>query len=306
MPVPEHGRRLPREPGVYRFRDAAGRVLYVGRATDLRSRVGSYWSHLGGRPHLARMVARVTRIEAVACASAHEAAWLERNLLEERMPRWNRTPGGQEVPVYLRLDDAAGSPGLRLTHRPEGRAHGPYLGGVRARVALRALHRVHPLPYAGTGLTGAEREMAARLGVRPEDRDRLARALAAVLERRPQAVREVLDALAARRDAASAALEFERAGRVQEEIGAVGWLASAQRVTVPGAADCEVYGWSDGMLVSFTWRAGGLGGGRPRTCAAATAASWLIRTPPQWRPFADDNAALAATLAQRAKAANRE
>jgi excinuclease UvrABC nuclease subunit len=41
--------RLPSEPGVYRFRDAGGRVLYVGRATALRSRVGSYWSDLRGR-----------------------------------------------------------------------------------------------------------------------------------------------------------------------------------------------------------------------------------------------------------------
>src|ERR1700761_8486548 len=88
--------RLPAEPGVYRFRDARGRVLYVGRATALRARVGSYWSDLRGRRHLTRMVAQVARIEAVACGSVHEAAWLERNLLETAMPRWNRTPGGQE------------------------------------------------------------------------------------------------------------------------------------------------------------------------------------------------------------------
>jgi GNAT superfamily N-acetyltransferase len=95
--------RLPSEPGVYRFRDAGGRVLYVGRATTLRSRVGSYWSDLRGRWHLTRMVAQVARIEAVACGSVHEAAWLERNLLETAMPRWNRTPGGQENWVYIRL-----------------------------------------------------------------------------------------------------------------------------------------------------------------------------------------------------------
>src|SRR4051812_27158476 len=111
-------RRLPAAPGVYRFRDAGGRVLYVGRATGLRSRVASYWSDLGGRPHLARMVAAVARVEALVCDSVHEAAWVERNLLEQRMPRWNRTPGGQEVPVYLLLDDGAATPGLRVAHRP--------------------------------------------------------------------------------------------------------------------------------------------------------------------------------------------
>jgi hypothetical protein len=59
--------RLPCEPGVYRFRDARGQVLYVGRASTLRSRVASYWSDLRDRRHLAPMAARV---EAVACGSA--------------------------------------------------------------------------------------------------------------------------------------------------------------------------------------------------------------------------------------------
>jgi excinuclease ABC subunit C len=66
--------RLPRAPGVYRFRDAAGHVLYTGRATKLRRRVASYWSDLRDRGHLAPMVTRVTGIEAVACDSGHEAA----------------------------------------------------------------------------------------------------------------------------------------------------------------------------------------------------------------------------------------
>ena len=51
---------LPLTPGVYRFRDATGRVLYLGRATSLRSRVASYWGDLGDRAHLSRMVAAAT------------------------------------------------------------------------------------------------------------------------------------------------------------------------------------------------------------------------------------------------------
>ncbi len=90
-------RQLPRSPGVYRFRDARGTVLYVGRATELRPRVSSYWSKLRGRRHLARMVAQIDRIEAVGCDSVHEATWLERNLLERSKPRWNRTRGGLET-----------------------------------------------------------------------------------------------------------------------------------------------------------------------------------------------------------------
>jgi excinuclease ABC subunit C len=98
---------LPLGPGVYRFRDATGRILYLGRATSLRRRVASYWSDLGGRAHLSPMVAKIAWVEAVACDSAHEAAWLERNLLQARKPPWNRAPaGGQEVEVWIRLSAA--------------------------------------------------------------------------------------------------------------------------------------------------------------------------------------------------------
>jgi hypothetical protein len=79
-------RRAAGTPGVYRFRDARGGVLYIGRATALRHRVASYWSDLRERGYPAPMVARVTRIEAVTCDSPHEAAWLERNLLEASLP----------------------------------------------------------------------------------------------------------------------------------------------------------------------------------------------------------------------------
>jgi excinuclease ABC subunit C len=288
--------RLPREPGVYRFRDTTGRVLYLGRATDLRSRTASYFGSLGNRPHLIGMVRRIARVEAVACASVHEAAWLERNLLEDHMPRWNRTPGGQEVPLYLRVDAGPATPGLHLTHGPEKATHGPFLGGVRTRLAVRALQRINPLPYAGESLTGAEREMAALHGVRPHDRDRLARALTDVLDRRPEAVRAALDTLTARRDAASAALEFERAATLQEEIAAVEWLTSEQRAHRPAAEDCEIHGWSDGTLVSFTVRGGRLSGWRQRACGPRAAEPRLSRTPPAWQSFAQRNAELAASL----------
>src|SRR5690349_22645723 len=111
--------RLPRSPGVYRFRDARGQVLYVGRASVLRSRVASYWSDLRDREHLAAMVARIARVEAVICDSVHEAAWLERNLLEDSLPPWNRTPGGQETAVYIRMDAGPVRPGLSVAHRVE-------------------------------------------------------------------------------------------------------------------------------------------------------------------------------------------
>ncbi len=281
-------RRLPQEPGVYRFRDDGGRVLYIGRATQLRSRVGSYWSHLGDRPHLRRMVARIVRVEALVCASTHEAAWLERNLLETRMPRWNRTPGGQEVPVYLRLDHGPARPGIRVAHQP-GPGFGPYLGGARARLAVAALHRLFPLPYAGTSLTGAERDMADRLGVSWRDRAELADGIRQVLagdfgdaERR----------LVELRDEAADQTRYERAGRIQAELEGLRWVTGEQRATTAGGGDLDFAAWAGGVLLRFEVRDGRLCGWAVRRTAHAP----LGDPPPGWTAFAQRNALLAAEL----------
>jgi excinuclease ABC subunit C len=291
---------LPSTPGVYRFRDGRSRVLYVGRAVDLRRRVGSYWRDLRDRRHLTPMVARIDRIEAVGCDSAHEAAWLERNLLEQTLPRWNRTRGGQEVPMYLCLDARPTTPGIRAVHLPSPAPDvvhfGPYLGGEKVRLALSALHRALPLAYAGTGGTGAERDLAAKRGVGPADRDRLADAVIATLNRDPAASSALRTTLLAHRDRATERLAFERAAQIQAELLAVEWILSPQRVTGCEPTDADVAGWADGVLVRFQIRAGRMRTWTQRACTAANARRHLAASPADWAGFAQRNAALAARL----------
>jgi excinuclease ABC subunit C len=295
----EMAARLPLAPGVYRFKDAAGRVLYVGRAISLRRRVASYWGDLGDRRHLARMVAHVARLEAVVCDSAHEAAWLERNLLQTRLPPWNRAPaGGQEAEVWIRLSASARAPGVAVVHRPvPGERHfGPYLGGRQVRQAVTGLCRVLPLAYAADGAAGTHRDMARTLGVSAADRAMLAAAAAAVLDRDPAAVKSLQDRLAARRDAAAETLNFEFAARLQTEIEALDWVTAEQKVTQASPADFDVYGWAGGTLIHFAFRGGRLCEWTQRPCAEATACRQVAATPPEWTPFAQRTADLAARL----------
>jgi excinuclease ABC subunit C len=291
---------LPQAPGVYRFRDARGGVLYIGRAANLRRRVASYWGDLGSRRHLTPMVTRIARVQALVCDSEHEAAWLERNLLERRLPGWNRTAGGQEVPVYLRLDLRPRSAGLKVVHAlgPErdARYFGPYLGGLRVRLAASALHRVLPVAYAADGLRGSDRGMAAARGIGPSDRAALTKTVVAVLERDAAAVTWFRHELERRRDSAAAELAFELAARIQEEIEAADWVTAAQRVTLADGGDADVHGWSGGVLVSFAVSDGRLSEWRQRPCSEAAAEALLAATPPAWAPFAQRNAELAARL----------
>lgn len=264
---------LPRAPGVYRFRDARGAVLYVGRAVDLRRRVLSYWSDLGDRAHLGPMVGRIARVEALVTDSAHEAAWLERNLLERRLSPWNRTRGGQEVPVWVRLDRG----GPAVVHEPPG--FGPHLGGARVRTAVGALRRTLP--------TG---DLARARGLDPADPS----VLAAVLTRDPVAVGAVRAELERRRGVAADALAFEAAARLQAEIEAFDWLVSEQKVTVDDPVDLDAYGWEDGILVRLGVRAGRLCEWEQRRRHRPD--PLLAATPEGWRPFADRAAATAAGL----------
>jgi len=291
--------RLPGEPGVYRFRDEAGRVLYLGRAEHLRRRVTSYWGDLGHRRHLRRMVARIAKVEAVVCASPHEAAWLERNLLERSKPPYNRIRGGLEVPVNIRLRRRRGAATLDVVHLSEpeaGELFGPYLGGVRVRLAVAALDRVLPLAYAGVRLAGSERDLARVLGVEAGDLEPLVRTVTAVLARDAAAVASVREELRRRRDAASESLAFELAARLQAEAEALEWIVADQRVTRPEPIDFDVHGWADGVHVTFEMRRGRLNGWRQRPCDELAARALVEVTPPEWATFARYNAELAGQL----------
>ncbi|HEU4347399.1 MAG TPA: hypothetical protein VFR35_06385 [Actinoplanes sp.] len=258
------------------------------------------------------------RIEAVACDSVHEAVWLERNLLERVKPRWNRVRGGAEVPVCIRLEPVAGAPRLTVLHWPLVDARGgsasavetfgPYLGGTRTRLAVSALDRVLPLRYADDRLAGCQRDLARVRGVEVADRDRLLATVTAVLRRQPAEVETVRDQLVRQRDRASANLAFELAAGIQLEIEALDWVVAEQKVTQlfpivnPSAgthtpADCDAYGWDDGLLVGFRVRRGRLCGWEQRTCRWSAAQPYLDRTPAIWSTFASRNAELGRRLA---------
>lgn len=187
---------------------------------------------------------------------------------------------------------------MTVVHQAGDRAgnFGPYLGGRQVRLAVSGLCRVLPLNYAGTGLTGAHRDMARVRGVSAADRAALAHRTAAVLSRDPAEVTAVTARLIELRDAAASTLAFELAARLQQEIEALDWVTAEQKVTRPGDADHDACGWSDGTLLRFEIRAGRLAGWTLRACGEPTARRHLAATLPDWAAFAQRNAELAARL----------
>src|SRR4029078_12740614 len=94
--------RLPRAAGVYVFRARAGRALYVGKATNLRSRVRSYFSS-DDRRKIGGLLRETQSVDHVVCRSTLEAAVLEARLIAAYLPRYNRQGTGQRRYVYVKL-----------------------------------------------------------------------------------------------------------------------------------------------------------------------------------------------------------
>lgn len=137
---------LPRSPGVYLFRDEGGRTLYVGKATDLRRRVRSYFSG-DERRKVGQLLREVARIDHVLCPSPLEAAVLEVRLIHRLEPRFNRQATTWRRYAYLKLTEEA-FPRLSVvrTIRDDGALYlGPLPSSASAKRVAEAIETAVPL-----------------------------------------------------------------------------------------------------------------------------------------------------------------
>lgn len=145
--------KLPRTRGVYWFKDQRGQVIYVGKATNLRSRVRSYFSTETRR----KVGALLRETEAIDFRSADtdlEASVLELRLIERYSPRYNTQMRRTPTPVYLRLDPrqrfarfslTTKAPAMNEEPQRETLTIGPFKNRKVAQLALEALHTLSPL-----------------------------------------------------------------------------------------------------------------------------------------------------------------
>ena len=148
-PLLEKVRALPMEPGVYLFRDAAGSVLYVGKAQNLRARVRSYFVRGGdGRFRLHFLVPRIKDVEVVVTSNAKEALLLENQLIKKNRPRFNVRLRDDKNYLGLRLDPKQTYPRfteIRRFLRDGAIYFGPYTSSVALRETLGQLQKLFPL-----------------------------------------------------------------------------------------------------------------------------------------------------------------
>ncbi len=138
----ERLQRLPDQPGIYVFKDADGRVLYVGKAKSLRKRVAAY--RRVEDPRLGAMVAEAADLEFVVTASEAEALLLENNWIKRRRPRYNVLLRDDKTYPYVKLT-ADPYPRLAFTRRigrDRAEYFGPFLPGGLARRAIKLVQKL--------------------------------------------------------------------------------------------------------------------------------------------------------------------
>ncbi len=140
---------LPAQPGVYKMQDGAGKILYIGKAKSLRSRVRSYFQPAAVHsPRISIMVGKVKSIDLIVTASEVEALVLEDNLIKKVKPPYNiDLKDGKNYP-YLKLTMDETYPRLILVRRVEkdkGLYFGPYVSAKSVRSNMRLIQKIFPL-----------------------------------------------------------------------------------------------------------------------------------------------------------------
>ncbi len=228
---------LPKEPGVYLFKRDDERVLYVGKATDLRSRVRSYFAKNPDREMIPRLLQESEKIDFIVTQTPTEALVLERELIRSNQPRYNSMlKDGKSFP-FIALT-AHEKPRIMYTRNPPqgSKFWGPFPDAGAAKLVVKLLRRHFGIrdktdkpPFgfieAKGGEDYAERVMAAQ----------------SVLDGNAGIL---IERLQSEMDEASERLDYERAARVRDMIGSVQSAKSENVVSSRFYQDCDAIGFA--------------------------------------------------------------
>ena len=232
---------LSSSPGVYRYFNAADELLYVGKASNLKKRVGSYFLKPRMEPRIAAMVAQIARVEITVTRTEGEALLLESQLIKSLKPRYNILLRDDKSYPYIYLSSGEDYPRLAF-HRGAknlpGRYFGPYPSAYAVRESLNLMQKLFKVRQCEDSyfrnrtrpclLYQIGRCSAPCVGlISVEDYREDVRHAEMFLEGRSNAV---IDELATAMDQASQALQFERAAKLRDQVAALRQLQAQHHV----------------------------------------------------------------------------
>jgi excinuclease ABC subunit C len=246
-------RALPQRPGVYIMRDVRGEVIYVGKATNLRSRVRSYFgSSRSLEPKVHALAELVTTVDHVLTRNEAEALLLEATLVKRHQPQYNvRLKDDKHYP-YLKVDVQNPWPRVTITRRVESdgaRYFGPYASAGSVRRTLDVVKKLFPWRSCTKTITGTDPRPCLDYYIKrciapctafctKEEYDEVINQTILFLDGRSS---EVLDHVEAEMRRASDALEFERAARLRDQAESIRRVTERQQMATTTPLDADVF-----------------------------------------------------------------
>jgi excinuclease ABC subunit C len=254
---------IPESPGVYRFHDGRGRVIYVGKAKNLRARLNSYFADFAGlHPRTQSMLTSAAGVDWTVVGTEVEALQLEYSWIKEFDPRFNVRYRDDKSYPYLAVTMDEEYPRvmvMRGARRRGTRYFGPYSHAWAIRETVDTLLRVFPVRTCSAGVFKRARQIG-----RPCLLGYIGKCSAPCVERIGQdehrrLAEEFCDFMAgqtarftrrleAEMRAAAAAEEFERAARLRDDIQALERALEKQAVVLPDGTDCDVIALAEDQL----------------------------------------------------------
>ena len=240
---------LPDKPGVYLMRDQAGKIIYVGKAVNLKNRVRSYFQQRGLSAKTEALVARIASFETIVTATEMEALILECNLIKKHRPRYNISLRDDKTYPFIKVTLNEAFPRVYATRRLEkdgAKYYGPYASAGAMHETISLLKKLFPLRSCRSMEAQRpcleyhiKRCLAPCAGlVDQESYLAMVRTVCLFLEGRSADVEKDLKR---RMLAASEELKFELAGRLRDQLAAVRQVMEKQNI-VTGAGDQDVLG----------------------------------------------------------------
>ncbi len=252
--------------GVYLMKDRQSRLLYVGKANNLRQRLSSYFrSGSGLPPKTQTLVKQINDIDILCTTTEKEALLLEASLIKKHKPRYNIVLRDDKAYVLFKLDTSSDYPRLTLTRKvkKDGSVYfGPFTSALAARETLKVINRIFPLrkcrdsTFANRTRPCLQYDMKRCLGpcvftISAHRYQSMVKQLKTFLSGRS---RDVLAELSAEMHTSAETLDFEKAAQIRDQIRAIERTVERQTVIWPDGGDCDVLGavvTEDGLSIAL-------------------------------------------------------